>query len=656
VIDESVAEDFAFPCSEVVDGGTFWERFVVGFEDDYFGMPVEITSMFDDATMDDLSKGKVTFTGLLEDVDFNPDNTVSLRLRDPLTFRKRKIPAPISTDNTIDGNYTATSTRIGVVDSDEFTDPEDWPSKDYLPTVAEAGTEKFIYERIDVTGGGSPALVVGKNRILYSADFSNAVWNKTNLVPTEKVDDQWGSTEGWRIVGSAGAPSIYQTSPTLAAASAAPYGSVWARLDPSETSGTIQLKVRDATDSESATQIIGLQSYWVRYRVTKSFTAGASGNATLEVTVPGGGALNFQLAHAQLHPTRDTIYTPTEATEGNAAGRGAYGTNASSKSIGGPIKEIVEYRSPVDTTEGLHPAEILRDLFNRNITELVNINAESFRVERAFSTGNQFRRTIDEATSIEKLANELREQAMFDIWVTEDGEIKIRQSFRPTAPGEVTETIETGIDIVTAPPAVDSNKDSRITRMYVYFNFNPTGGTEANNKEPDQYDDIQGQVNQTAEGKNSRAYKAKFVFSQWIFRNAEAIALAGRLLDRFRLGARRVKMLVTLQRYDDLVTGETINIEHPRLRRKSGTSALQLPNRYQIMAATYPGKGKDVKVECLEGVYGRFAFIAPNEDLESPPDPFPDYDDASDAELEYAFICRNDETIGVNNDPPYLII
>ncbi len=491
-------------------------------------------------------------------------------------------------------------------------------------------------------------------------DLTDPIWAVTNLAAGDSVLGAWGAPTGYKISGSGGSGTarISQVSPSLVAAATRCNGSTWLKEDPSASSLTVQLEVSDQ-GSELFTQIIGLTDVWKRYNIPAIFTGGASGNIKLAVSVPTPTtAFAFQMSQPQLHPnsTDVFIFTATDDTEGDDAGRGAYGTNAVGHLKDAKIKEIVEYRDPIETDEGLHWVAILRDLLNRNKTVEVRIDIDAFELERRFSSISQFRRTVDNATDIKKLVEELRESGQFDIWVTEKGVFTVRQAFRPVAPGSAAPTVQTGIDFVEKPPRVKSNNKSRVTRSIVYYNFDPTA-SEFLGVSNDQYDDIQGKIDVVAEGPDQRATSSEFILSKWIYRAIEATALSGRVVDRYKDGAELVSSIITFQRYADLTTGEIANLQHPRIRRKSGTSAALTDNRYQAIRRIYPGAGGDLQMEWLEANFGRFGHIAPNFDLEDgAPTPFPDYDFASDAEREYAYVARNDGTVGVDNDPAYTII
>lgn len=667
-LDEVAREDFDFPVSTVTSGGSFWERFDVGFREDWFGMDVEVISMFDTPEFDSLDKGKVMFSGFLEDINFLNNRRVHLRVKDKFTFdeRRRQAPSAISTSNTLQDDLTTGSTHITVGVGSEFTDPSDWDSQDYVaPSISlatESTQEKIIYTAVNVTAGGTDYLLVGANRARETEDLTLAAWEKTDLSVLGETDGPFGNTNGHRFFGDGtGSPSLVHEGDGSCAGFDID-GSLWLRQDPTDAAATVQLIFRNAAGTESASTVIGLTNAWLRYDAAVAFSGAAGASPTLEVKPVGSGSFAFQVSQPMIDPgtlTRRPYVSRTIAGGRPAAtaGRGAFGTVVTTHDALKEIVETVEYRRQSDETEGLHPVlPIMRDLINRNLTLSSIVDQDTFVAEYNFSVGNLFRRTIDSAEEIGGLISDLRRDSMSDIWVSQEGLVRVRQSFRPTGPGETAATIKSGIDIVQNMPEVMSNRDQRITSVVVGYNFQPSSGSEATADDLDQYDNIEVRANFTASGLNQRAFKGKTVLSQWIYREAEALALAGRLLDRYKLGARKVNLVVSFQRYDDLQIGEYINIQHSRLRTRSGTEAVQGQNRYQVTGFTYPGDGEDIRLQTLEGVFGRFGFIAPNFDLESgSPTPFPDYNDASEAELAYAFIVGPSLTFD-DGTGPYLII
>jgi len=651
VKDDENPADFDAAVVELTSGSSFWRRLFVAYPN-WHRSPVRVYSFFDTADLDDLSKAELMFSGVLEDYRFNADKTVSLIVRDPLEFKDMKVPTPISTDNDLNVAITTTTqTTVTPDDDSEFVDPpNDWPSVDFLPPLVKIDNELIAYY-----GVSAGALQVARNYAYWSSTFANAVWFKQ--VGATVFDNQRLGPYGWVDAAELTCPqngSCWQVS-ALAATSQNANASIWVHEHPDNPGAAFNLVIWDSgTVTEIASIAITAAPYWVRYDVPKAFTGAAGGNVAFGVNRLVAPTAKIYIAAGQVVPAlAKENYVPTQATPGAAIGRGAYGTTAATHSVGADITTQIEYREPFTTANGLHPIYCKRDLCNRLQIPTALVDDAAWGVELSFSQGDRARRTLAEPHDGKKLVKELREQFLVDIWVGRDGLLKCRWSWRTRFATESLPKLTHARDLM-APPLSNSGKESRLTEIPIYYDF--SGDSEGRSDVPDQYDTWVIFRNKDAEGPDNRSRKVQEIYSRWIYQGAEASSLWGRMKQRRLDGMRRIERLpVTYTRFGDFDVGDVVQLDTPWIVRDlSGAAANDDLTGWQVVAMKYRGLADDFEVSLLEHVTTRPAFFAPNNDLESPANPFPDYDNASDAERFYAFFCTNSGTVGTDQDPPYL--
>jgi len=121
-----------------------------------------------------------------------------------------------------------------------------------------------------------------------------------------------------------------------------------------------------------------------------------------------------------------------------------------------------------------------------------------------------------------------------------------------------------------------------------------------------------------------------------------------------RGGSRDAQALVSLEldtKDSEIKTGDFVQLNSDELLEPDGT-----PLSASTFQAVRREKKKSTIALTLQRIVSgtRICFICPNEDLETPPDPFPGYASASDLEKEYGFITENTGLLP-NGDPGYII-
>lgn len=649
-LDEEDGEAFDGATTAVTTGGSFWRRLVVSYPA-FFGSVVRVFSTFNDPAITSESQNELVFEGLMENIKFTPDDRVHVRVRDRLTFRDRKIPAPTGTDNQLTVAISAaTDSSFTPTDTDEYTDPlADWPSQDFPPPAVLINSERILYQEVS----GS-TLVVARNRLTKSEAFTDAAWTKAGgaTVSDDVANGPFGIVNGAQISLPAGA-TLTQASPTLTSASQPANVSIWIRPDDA-TSVSLSLKIQgSAAALETATNsITTLAERWVRFDIGKTFTAGAGGTVEWELENTGGSAVSIFIAQAAVVPTATKrVYAASDTTEGDDLGRGAFGTTATTHSIGDRVREVAVYLDQLSTfTAGYHPVFLLRDFVNRALIPVASVDEAAFSSEIDFAGSIQFRRTIDDPRTIKELTKEVRGQGLIGLWATNEGTVKVRLDWRRADPNEAEEQVDETEDIVMQSQILDLNKDSRITRVFIYFDLKTIGGEPADGDKPEDFSSIIVNLDEDAEEKDGEAERSIFIFSRWIFREAEALSLGGRLISRFRLGARKLKLQVGFHRFDDIKTGDVIRVQSQYLLEDGGSgAAVQASPPFQVTSLGWPKIGQPMDLDALETTGRRICFIGPNT-LPA------DFDLATEEEKRFCWIGDASNLVGTPAEEGYFIL
>jgi hypothetical protein len=222
----------------------------------------------------------------------------------------------------------------------------------------------------------------------------------------------------------------------------------------------------------------------------------------------------------------------------------------------------------------------------------------------------------------------------------------VRLSFRQNIPGQTVKELTHENNVIFRSNSISNNAESRITRVFVFFDpivANPGENGAA-------FDSVQIAVDLGVESLSGE--KSRRIFGDWIFRQQEALAVAGRVLGRFRRGARIIKARLDLADEPDFDVGDVLSINTPDVLKAAAAGSVErFGSRWQCTQRTHLTTDGQVRIEALEFSGRRYAIISPDEDLETAPDPFPDHPDASDAELEYGFIGDSDNLVTPASGP-----
>ena len=338
------------------------------------------------------------------------------------------------------------------------------------------------------------------------------------------------------------------------------------------------------------------------------------------------------------------FYVATTTNKGADAGRGAFGSTAATHSDGDEIREVLIYRQHL-ANNGVNPLTILRDLVNRGEILAADVDQSTFDAEFDFVIAAEFRRsgitTIAKPRRLAEHIKDIREQALLDLWSGEDGKIKTRLSFRTSIPGVTLQTIDDETNIKQDSSSYKNNAESRTTRVLVYHS--PFTSAEAS--KPEDFAKVEVSVDLTVE--SASGPKSRVIFSKWIFRTAEARAVAGRLISRFRRGARKASWTLELKDTDDIFTGDVVQLDSVDILRESGSTAARLKTNWQITSKDESKEG-EIGIEALEISGNKPAFIGPAG--------LPDFPAATEADKVFGFIGDANNLLDSGTVPGYVII
>lgn len=638
----------------VYQGGSFWRRLVVA-QPDYIGSVVEVKQgyIFSGVAFIDFRR---IFKGRLEDIDFQTDGSVALIAKDDLALADRQVPAETSDDNLLNGLINATATAITVDDGSEFSDPADLDSKDLFPPLVRIEPGTGNEEDVILTSKAGNVLTVQDNYVDKSEAFDNAAWTKsaTTVAANNEVGPFGGDPAADLLTFAAVGSYVEQD--TSEAASATDFTfSVWLKRGPSTTAdGTVTLDLSLSDGSEQELLCVQVTADWQRFEVSKSFTGGAGQTAVVRIRRNAGDLAEVLAFGTQAE--KDTTRGFYAATDGNAgadAGRGAFGSTAVGHADDSEIQEAIVYRLHL-ANSGVHPIVVLRDLVNRGQIAAADVDQSSFDNEFDFIQSTQVRRSgtasIGKPRKLLEHVKELSQQVLLDLWVGEDGLVKTRYSFRQNQPGANVKTISDEDNVIEKGSSYKGNADGRVTRVFVYYTL--VAGEEGN--KPEDFSNWKVNADLGVEGFSGQ--KAKAIFSKWIFRSAEAVALASRLISRYRRGARVSTWDLDMKDEPDFFVGDVIQLDSPDFLKPSGSSAVRAETSWQVVQKAYQRRRGRVRVAGLQFSGLRYAIISPANGIENPGSVFPDYPAASGRERQYGFIGDANNLVDSSTEQGYFIL
>lgn len=328
------------------------------------------------------------------------------------------------------------------------------------------------------------------------------------------------------------------------------------------------------------------------------------------------------------------VYTGKTATSFTGCTRAQFSTTAAQHNLDAKIQLCYVKTS-------INVVDIMLDIIQNYVgIAAADIDTAVFASEKAqWLTSFAFTGIISKPTKASQLLAELQEQSMSNIWWDEESQLV---KFKVFAPGGSTYGSPTEIndDENIVEIDTDHNEDSRISRIVIYYVKDAIGDLV----KPESYARSYISWDVNAEGSAEYNEKAiKTIFSQWITSSAIPSVLASRFLRRFRDPAK--KAIVTLELKDSgIKTADVVNLTTNQILKTDGTALSRL---YQVIKKQQKSLGKFSYVLLDTAWTKKYGFIAPSG--------YPNWDAASEAQKQYAYISDGNEKLGANDDEGFYI-
>ena len=231
-------------------------------------------------------------------------------------------------------------------------------------------------------------------------------------------------------------------------------------------------------------------------------------------------------------------------------------------------------------------------------------------------------RTVVAPKSVATLAGQVAQQYMFYVWWQPYAQQVKMLAVRPpdTAP-----TVLTDEKNLLRGSVLTRDPKARLSQITVYYGPKDPFGSETDD------DNFSGKYT-LSNGDNLGETRVKVIYAPWVERRSQAIQLAARLLLRYKLTPKFLK--VTIDAKDrDIVTGDVTDIETAAIVDRDGPVT---GSRWQVVGSkeVIAGQTYMLNLQTYEYV-GRFAIMLA--------DDAPDFVDATDEERENGFwFCDDD--------------
>lgn len=633
-------------------GGSFWRRLVAA-QPDYVGSKMEVFRGFISPGFS-LSDFDQIFFGRLEEINLSANGTVSIVAKDNLVLFDRETPSKIANDNLLTLAALATDSTLSVTRANEITDPTSLDSKDLFPVTLRIETEDIAISAVQLATNN---VIVQGNFIDKSEDFSNALWVKSvgaTVNPNIFVGPFGGLGQADQIDFVSVGDTVEQDSGFVIDTGPCWVSSFWLKAASAALVGTMTIEIFDVgAESEKVTLQITLTQNWQRFDVSKFFTL-LPANVGVRIKRDTGDVASVVAFGAALN--RGTLirefYVGTDGNSGADAGRGAFGSTAALHILGTAYSEIGIYRQHLTDT-GVHPTFAVQDMLNRGGIKDAEIDQSTFDSEFNFTQITQMKRAggneITEPARLSQHIEEIRRQSLLDLWVSESGLVRVKLIFRIVLPGEPIKRINDEENIIFKSASVNGNRESRVTRAIIFWDQLP--GTTGD----DRSDFANAQIffDPTIEALSGA--KSKTIFGKWIKNQADAAALAGRIVSRFKRGARILSTSLDLKDSPDFDVGDQISVDTKDILTAVGSSASRVFKFFGVTFRDFKKKEGQIKIECTEASGLKYAIITPVLGIANPAAPFPDFPAANDQERQYGFIGDANNLVGAGEDGYYIL-
>ncbi len=305
--------------------------------------------------------------------------------------------------------------------------------------------------------------------------------------------------------------------------------------------------------------------------------------------------------------------------------RGHFGTIAEEYGENEKVQKVRYY-------EPQNPFDILTEMLLTDAgMDSSRVNSTEFDFWRDWPGGEiNYSAIVSEPTKLSDLYFEIVDLLDCKSWVGEDLQVTIRRNM-PNAPGRAYRVVTDEVNLVVRQSAADLNEKSRIAKAVLYWDKDPVGNDEYKN-----FRRIDVGLDPDAIAEYSDAPE-KVIKSRWLREGY----LQEELLDGYvsDVLARRVWMQRDAMPFIDfevelkdstIKTGEYIRMSTDEILEKDGKPLVEQP----FIIVRRERRGDDFKLRAQRLPSRRIDFIAD--------DDAPDWDQATDADKEYGYICDDD--------------
>lgn len=244
---------------------------------------------------------------------------------------------------------------------------------------------------------------------------------------------------------------------------------------------------------------------------------------------------------------------------------------------------------------------------------------------------------------VDSIIAEWSEQFMFDIWWDATlQEVKIK-ALSPEPPGVTIETLTDDYNLLADSVKVKRDYKQRFTEIQVWYDkLDHSEGNELENFS-------KAQIAADTTLSSSDLYGSasiKLIKSRWIDNAAQAVQLAGRLLNRYSETPKIIEFELLAKDDSKVDTAGRVKLDTHQIQDFTGQNDV-LP--FQVLSINPTDPGHSLKVRAITSSFsGKYWFIAP--------DATPNYSSASDLQkASYGFICY-DTGVFLDGESAYKIL
>lgn len=311
--------------------------------------------------------------------------------------------------------------------------------------------------------------------------------------------------------------------------------------------------------------------------------------------------------------------------------RGKFGTTAAAHNTDAKVQYCRHYALD-------NPYDILLDMLQTDASIASgDIDTTAFTDAKDFPGDEcNFGAIISKPTKLDKLFYEIVELCDAKVWINEANQITIKKNF-PNRPGFTYTAIGEDYNIVNTDTSVDLNEESRITRVYVYWDQDVIGEDE----NPDSFNRLDVAVDADAETIEYLDEVPKTIYDRWHSRYFINSTDAGIYINGFKnryLYNRRDAQTIyefTLEIKDsEIKTGDLVQVTTTEIVETDGNGISAKP--FEVISRKIENNLMKIKAKKVNNY--KFLFQAP--------DGHPDYSSATAAEREYGFQGNADGNMG----------